>query len=165
VSEIPDATGGTDGAASESAGENTGPETLQPQYQYVWSVRYIDAAALRDENTDQDDLCDDGRVYYLNDGNMNPPSRRPRGPLRRAGLPGRADTSGDAVERYVREPSELTGPTERPTEQSPQRKMSDIIFDLSGATVYNTSYISSPRGLSGIEARPRPAVSMRREAL
>ena len=27
----------------ESASENTGPESLQPQYQYVWSQRYIDA--------------------------------------------------------------------------------------------------------------------------
>ncbi|MDZ7616282.1 MAG: hypothetical protein U1E05_04715 [Patescibacteria group bacterium] len=26
-----------------------------------------DAAILRDENTDTDGLCDDGRVYYLTD--------------------------------------------------------------------------------------------------
>jgi hypothetical protein len=71
----------------ESAAENTGPETLQPQYQYVWSVRYIDAAVLRDENTDEDDLCDDGRVYYLNDANMN--------------VTCLADASGDAAERYA----------------------------------------------------------------
>ena len=38
----------------ESASENTGPESLQPKYQYVWSQRYIDAAVLRDENTDTD---------------------------------------------------------------------------------------------------------------
>ncbi len=27
--------------------ENTGPESLQPKYQFVWSQRYIDAAILR----------------------------------------------------------------------------------------------------------------------
>ena len=79
-----------------SSSENTQPETLQPEYQYppswrghygvagVWSVRYtrhggqVDAAVLRDENTDADDLCDDERLYYLNDANMNPPSLKLR---------------------------------------------------------------------------------------
>ena len=54
-----------------STSENTQPETLQPQYQYVWSQRYIDAPILRDENTDTDGLCDDGRIYYLGDANFN----------------------------------------------------------------------------------------------
>ncbi len=54
-----------------STTENTGPESLQPQYQYVWSPRYIDAPVLRDENTDADGLCDDGRIYYLGDANFN----------------------------------------------------------------------------------------------
>ncbi len=54
-----------------STSENTGPESLQPQYQYVWSQRYIDAPVLRDENTDADGLCDDDRVYYLGDANFN----------------------------------------------------------------------------------------------
>jgi len=35
------------------------PEGEQPKYQYVWSNRYIDAAVLRDENTDTDGQCDD----------------------------------------------------------------------------------------------------------
>ncbi len=48
-----------------SSSENTGPESLQPKYQCVWSLRYIDAAVLRDENTDSDNTCDDDRIYYL----------------------------------------------------------------------------------------------------
>ena len=54
-----------------STSENTGPESLQPQYQYVWSQRYIDAPVLRDKNTDTDGLCDDERLYYLGDANFN----------------------------------------------------------------------------------------------
>jgi len=34
--------------------ESDQPETLQPDWQYVWSPRYIDAAVLRDKNTDTD---------------------------------------------------------------------------------------------------------------
>jgi len=87
---------------SSTAIDNISPETLQPEYQYppswrghygvagVWSVRYIDAAVLRDENTDADDLCDDERLYYLNDANMN--------------VTCLVDASGDAVERYVYDP-------------------------------------------------------------
>jgi len=74
----------------KATSENTGPETLQPEVQYVWSLRYIDAAVLRDENTDQDDLCDDERLYYLTDANMN--------------VTCLTDTGGDAVERYVYDP-------------------------------------------------------------
>ncbi len=72
----------------ESDGENTAPETLQPEYQYVWSLRYIDAPILRDENTDADDVCDDERLYYCTDANMNVTSL--------------VDASdGSVVERYV----------------------------------------------------------------
>jgi len=50
----------------QSASENAAPQTtLQPEYQYVWSMRYIDAPVLRDENTDADDVCDDQRLYSL----------------------------------------------------------------------------------------------------
>ena len=73
-----------------STTENTGPESLQPQYQYVWSQRYIDAPVLRDENTDADSLCDDARVYYLDDANFNVTTL--------------VDTGGDAIERYVYTP-------------------------------------------------------------
>jgi RHS repeat-associated protein len=47
------------------------PENLQPHYQYVYSARYVDAPILRDENTDSDGQCDDGRIYYLTDRNNN----------------------------------------------------------------------------------------------
>jgi RHS repeat-associated protein len=74
----------------ESASENTGPENLQPQYQYVWSQRYIDAPVLRDENTDADGACDAQRVYYLGDANFNVTTL--------------VDTGGAAVERYIYSP-------------------------------------------------------------
>ena len=73
-----------------STSENTGPESLQPQYQYVWSQRYIDAPVLRDKNTDADGLCDDERLYYLGDANFNVTTL--------------VDTGGDALERYVYSP-------------------------------------------------------------
>jgi RHS repeat-associated protein len=73
-----------------SSNENTEPESLQPQYQYVWSQRYIDAPILRDKNTDTDGLCDDERLYYLGDANFN--------------ITTLVDTSGDALERYVYTP-------------------------------------------------------------
>ena len=66
------------------------PESLVPHYQWVWSPRYIDASILRDENTDSDSLCDDSRLYYTTDANMNVTSL--------------VDTSGDALERYVYDP-------------------------------------------------------------
>ena len=74
----------------DTTSENTGPESLQPQYQYVWSPRYIDAPVLRDENTDADGLCDDGRIYYLGDANFN--------------VTALVDTAGDALERYLYSP-------------------------------------------------------------
>ncbi|MGB2819747.1 MAG: RHS repeat-associated core domain-containing protein, partial [Phycisphaerae bacterium] len=42
-----------------------------PKYQYVWDIRYIDAAVLRDENTDTDGDCDDERLYYTHDAQFN----------------------------------------------------------------------------------------------
>jgi RHS repeat-associated protein len=73
-----------------SASENTGPESLQPTHQYVWSRRYIDAPVLRDKNTDADGLCDDERFYCLGDANVN--------------ITTLVNTAGDAVERYVYTP-------------------------------------------------------------
>jgi len=55
----------------KSTTENTAPQDLEPEYQYVWSARYIDAPILRDKNTDEDGLCDDERIYYTTDANMN----------------------------------------------------------------------------------------------
>ncbi len=70
--------------------ENTDPESLQPKYQFVWSQRYIDAAILRDENTDNGSFCDDASFYYLGDANFNVTTL--------------VDTAGDAIERYVYSP-------------------------------------------------------------
>jgi RHS repeat-associated protein len=67
--------------------ENDPPENLQPKYQYIWSPRYVDAAVLRDKNTDVDGLCDDERIYFLNDANFNVTTL--------------VDIGGDAVERYL----------------------------------------------------------------
>ena len=70
--------------------ESDQPENLQPDWQYIWSPRYIDAPVLRDKNTDADGLCDDERIYYLGDANFNVTTL--------------VDTGGDAVERYLYEP-------------------------------------------------------------
>ena len=67
--------------------ESDQPENLQPDWQYVWSPRYIDAPVLRDRNTDADGLCDDERIYYLGDANFN--------------VTALVDTGGDAIERYL----------------------------------------------------------------
>ena len=45
---------------------------------------------LRDKNTDSDSLCDDQRIYYLDDANFN--------------VTAIVDTAGDALERYVYSP-------------------------------------------------------------
>ena len=66
------------------------PETLQPKYQYVWSAGYVDSPIRRDENTDADNSCDDGRIYYLTDANHN--------------VTAITDASGGVVERYVYDP-------------------------------------------------------------
>jgi len=49
--------------------EATAPDTLAPQYQFVWSTRYIDAPILRDDFTVYGVM--DGRIYYLTDANFN----------------------------------------------------------------------------------------------
>jgi len=50
----------------ETTTESDEPEDLDPQYQYVWSARYIDAPTLRDEY-DEGTLSPDDRLYYLTD--------------------------------------------------------------------------------------------------
>jgi len=53
----------------KSTSENTEPEaTLEPEYQYVWSLRYIDAAVLRDKNDLDSDDIDKRLVYSCNCG-------------------------------------------------------------------------------------------------
>ena len=58
----------------------------------IWDIRYIDAPILRDENTDpnSDWDCDDDRVYYCTDANMNVTSL--------------VNSNGLMVERYVYDP-------------------------------------------------------------
>ena len=71
----------------ENDDEQTPPQDWQPEYQYVWSARYIDAPILRDKNTDEDGLCDDERLYYTTDANMN--------------VTALFSTAGVALERYT----------------------------------------------------------------
>ena len=56
----------------------------------MWSPRYIDAAILRDDNADTDGQCDDARLYFLTDANMNVTTL--------------VDPAGDALERYTYTP-------------------------------------------------------------
>ncbi len=74
----------------ETPTEDAAPQTLDPQYQFVWSLRYIDSPVLRDENKDGNSDCVSGtdeRLYYLTDAQMN--------------VTALVDTGGDALERYV----------------------------------------------------------------
>jgi len=69
------------------------PDAADPQYQFVWSPRCIDAPVLRDENKDADGDCIDGndeRLYYTGDANMN--------------VTALVNTSGNVVERYAYDP-------------------------------------------------------------
>jgi len=83
----------------ETASENGAPDVADPQYQFVWSPRYIDAPVLRDRDADDDSetgdlgVTDSGleeRLYYTNDANMN--------------VTALVGTDGTVVERYVYDP-------------------------------------------------------------
>ena len=62
--------------------------------QYIWSLRYIDACVLRDEDTDSDGDCTDAggseRVYYCNGANME--------------VTALLEADGDVTERYLYDP-------------------------------------------------------------
>jgi len=80
-----------------SAENQADPDTVasDPQYQYVWGMRYVHAPVLRDEDTDADGDCtDDGgsqRLYYSQDANFN--------------VTALVDASdGSVVERYACDP-------------------------------------------------------------
>ena len=79
-----------------SDSENDPPESENPEVQYVWSRRYIDAPVLRDRDVEAGgDLGKSGsgldqRLYYTTDANMN--------------VTALLDTAGDAVERYSCDP-------------------------------------------------------------
>ncbi len=64
-----------------SNSENTGPETLSAEYQWVWSARYLDSPVLREQ------ISNSQRLYYSTDGNANVTSL--------------FNTSTLAVERYT----------------------------------------------------------------
>ncbi len=74
----------------DSSVETTEPEELEPKYQYVYSLRYIDAVAVRYKNTDADGLCDDESLYYIADANFN--------------VTCLLDDQGTVVERYNYDP-------------------------------------------------------------
>ena len=74
---------------STTSAENTAPDSLQPEYQYVWSLRYIDAPILRDKNVWANDLCEE-RYYYLHDANFN--------------VTCLINFVGDVFERYIYDP-------------------------------------------------------------
>ena len=95
--------------------ESDQPESLQPDWQYVWSPRYIDAPVLRDKNTDADGLCDDERMYFLGDANFNVTTLVDTGGMRWSGIctmpmgrprsttdPGRTRRSTQATRTSVR---------------------------------------------------------------
>jgi len=75
---------------------NDDAESENPEVQYVWSRRYIDAPVCRDRGVAAGgdlgvtDSGLDERLYYTTDANMN--------------VTALLDTAGDAVERYVYDP-------------------------------------------------------------
>jgi len=83
-------------AEERFAANQANKETLAVprKYQYVWDIRYIHAAVLRDEDTDADNDCTDAggseRLYYTQDANFNVTSL--------------VETDGDVIERYVYDP-------------------------------------------------------------
>jgi len=61
-----------------------------PKFQWVWDLRYLDAAVLRDENKDGDGVCTgaaDQRIFYAQDATFNTTAL--------------VNTAGSVVERYV----------------------------------------------------------------
>ena len=95
----------------KATSENTEPETLNPEVQYVWSLRYIDAPILRDENGNADGDCTDDpgdeRLYYTTDANTclpKPACRTGRPWRRQMNVTALTNTGGDAQERYVYDP-------------------------------------------------------------
>ena len=66
--------------------ESSGSISANPDRQFVWGLRYIDEAVLRDRDTDSNGSLDE-RVYALQDANWN--------------VTALADASGDVQERYA----------------------------------------------------------------
>ncbi len=66
------------------------PTSLPPQYQYLWSDRYIDAPIQRDSFNGSGQIQPSQRLFYLGDANYN--------------VTALVNTSGQVVERYVYDP-------------------------------------------------------------
>jgi RHS repeat-associated protein len=77
--------------ASGSGAATADPYALPTQYQYVWSLRYIDAPVLRDSQFTGGVAQSAGRVYYLDDANFNVTALV-------------SATSGQVLERYAYTP-------------------------------------------------------------
>jgi len=90
--------------------------------------------------TDADDLCDDQRLYYLNDANMN--------------VTALVNTSGTVVERYVYDPygkvTVLDGTTGGQTDWAAD---SDGVSDVDNRTLYAGYHFDSETGLFHIRWR------------
>jgi len=83
--------------AGDVSTENKDAVAATAKYQYVWSLRYIDACILRDEDKDADGDCTDAegaggseRLYYASGANME--------------VTAVANTSGTVQERYTYTP-------------------------------------------------------------
>jgi RHS repeat-associated protein len=77
----------------EDAQANKDTPAASAKFQYVWDIRYVHAAVLRDEDTDSGGDCtDEGseRLYYTQDANFN--------------VTALVETDGDVIERYVYDP-------------------------------------------------------------
>jgi len=88
-----------------------------PKYQYVWDIRYIDAAVLRDEDTDTDGDCDDERLYYAHDAQFN--------------VTALVNTDGTIAERYVYDPYgkvTIYNPTWSATVDWADSKQNEILY-------------------------------------
>jgi RHS repeat-associated protein len=66
------------------------PSSLPPQYQYLWSPRYIDAPIQRDSFDGSGQIQPASRVFYLADANYN--------------VTALVNTSGQVLERYAYDP-------------------------------------------------------------
>jgi len=89
---------------------------------------------LRDENTDQDGLCDDERIYYLADANYN--------------VTALIDTSGNVLERYLYSPyGEVT------VLDADFSSDADGVSDYANTTLYTGRELDAATGLLYYRAR------------
>ena len=75
---------------TRAGARTSSPSSLPPQYQYIWSLRYIDAPIQRDSFNGSGQIQPASRLFYLADANYN--------------VTALVNTSGQVVERYVYDP-------------------------------------------------------------